>query len=651
MAKFNVADKPTLDEVYNLVNNNSGSGGLYIGNEFNIENVDMTIPYDFYHGCAVVYNDEIHILGSAANTAPAIYSQRHYKYDGNTNKWTPVSQIPFPFYRGSAVVFNNEIHILGGNGGNKYHYKYNGVDWISVSTLPYVFLDGDAIVWNGQLHIYGSSNSNAYKMHYVFNEDTSTWTRLTNMPFNFYNGYVVEYKGDVYALGGQGSNKGFQKCTGLTWSAITDSAGTAITLPFAFLNGQALVQDGKIHLLGSSSAAATYIQHFTWDGTKWTEEANLPYNFYHASAVSYRGEIHLLGGQQAATLYRRHYRLDKNKGWLKVIDIYDLPCRFEDGVSASFIFNDEMHILNIESNNHYKHNGILWERASIFPYEVAKAFPWSAVTYNNEIHIFGKFIENEAFSDFSHYKYTMNGGWVKEKVSLLPQDYDYFSTVVYNNEIHLLGYSGLVLNNKHYKYNGISWKEVDTMPFDFYYGGAVVYNDEIHLIGGSLHYKYDGLSWSEDISIPDQFVEECLITNYNDSIYLISKNTLMYYIYNNGSWSIFESQNLPVNGGQASSIIVYKNELNLLGGVSADYFNFRRFVYKDNEWEEILKPTHYIKYFLPEKSLITFNDNNKNNNVYGNILYKEDLNLYEVQSDGEIMIEFLNEEGKIYTIS
>ena len=99
-----------------------------------------TLPYEFYHGSAVVYNNEIHILGGSGNKTA------HYKWNGTSR--TSESTLPYPFYQSSAVVYNNEIHILGSYNSSYYtaHYKWNGSSWISVSTLPYSFYRGSAVV-------------------------------------------------------------------------------------------------------------------------------------------------------------------------------------------------------------------------------------------------------------------------------------------------------------------------------------------------------------------------------------------------------------------------------------------------------------------------------------------------------------------------
>ena len=171
MAKktLKIADKLTLDEVNNLINEmieNSGNGcmntSIKFGNCLKDENI-LTLPYNFYGGSAVVLNGEIHILGSNYSD----YHTNHYKWDGTS--WVSVSTLPYDFYNGSAVVLNGEIHILGGGDSGNYtkHYKWDGSSWVSVSTLPYNFSYGSAVVLNGEIHILGSGNSSDYTKHFM----------------------------------------------------------------------------------------------------------------------------------------------------------------------------------------------------------------------------------------------------------------------------------------------------------------------------------------------------------------------------------------------------------------------------------------------------------------------------------------------------
>ena len=90
-----------------------------------------TLPYNFTYGGAIVLNNEIHILGSGRYSNSSYpYSRYHYKYNASTNTWSSVSTLPYIFYYGGAVVYNNEIHILGCGDNNNYnkHYKYGFED-------------------------------------------------------------------------------------------------------------------------------------------------------------------------------------------------------------------------------------------------------------------------------------------------------------------------------------------------------------------------------------------------------------------------------------------------------------------------------------------------------------------------------------------
>ena len=87
---------------------------------YDIAKLASTLPYGFYNGSAVVYNNEIHILGGDYDSATY---KNHYKYNGSS--WTKVSTLPYQSYNGEAVVCNNEIHILGGGSSDNCTKHYN----------------------------------------------------------------------------------------------------------------------------------------------------------------------------------------------------------------------------------------------------------------------------------------------------------------------------------------------------------------------------------------------------------------------------------------------------------------------------------------------------------------------------------------------
>ena len=267
----------------------------------NLDYLLSTLPYRFDVGVAVVYNSELHILGSdvSGNTT------KHYKWSSANPNWTEVSTLPYNFYGGSAVVYNNEIHLLGGAGGNTTkHYKWSSSNpnWTEVSTLPYDFKEGSAVVYNNEIHILGGANDNTTK-HYKWSSSNPNWTEVSTLPYDFNGGSAVVYNGEIHILGGgivSGPTDNYTKH--YKWSSANPNWTEVSTLPYnGFRFGSAVVYNGEIHILGggiTSTPADTNTKHYKWSSANpnWTEVSTLPYGFRFGSAVVYNGEIHILGG-------------------------------------------------------------------------------------------------------------------------------------------------------------------------------------------------------------------------------------------------------------------------------------------------------------------------------------------------------------------
>ena len=203
----------------------------------------------------MLFRSEIHILGSEYSSSQT----KHYKYNGSS--WTSVSTLPYNFYYGSAVVYNNEIHILGGSGssGNQTkHYKYNGSSWTEVSTLPYYFNYGSAVVHNNEIHILGSYGQTK---HYKYNG--SSWTSVSTLPYDFYEGSAVVYNNEIHILGGGNGQTKHYKYNGSSWTSVS-------TLPYYFYLGSAVVYNNEIHILGGDSAGNTNKHNKYKDIISWT---------------------------------------------------------------------------------------------------------------------------------------------------------------------------------------------------------------------------------------------------------------------------------------------------------------------------------------------------------------------------------------------
>ena len=155
-----------------------------------------TLPYYFYYGAAVVYNDEIHILGSESQEDTGEHNyKKHYKWDGSS--WTEVSTLPYNFYRGVAVVYNNKIHILGSaqSGMHQKHYEWDGESWQESTIVPSEE-NQTGVTFEDGIHIFCSDGQ-----HYKWND--MTWSSLTTLTQNIsYNSATVVYDNRIYILGG-----------------------------------------------------------------------------------------------------------------------------------------------------------------------------------------------------------------------------------------------------------------------------------------------------------------------------------------------------------------------------------------------------------------------------------------------------------------
>ena len=248
MAKktLKIADKPTLDEVNENVKALTNSKNMILQNiilgnptdENGIIQADSSyssLPYALHNGCAICYNNKIHIFGGDGG------KENHYSLSG---VWSKASTLPlYGFTHGSIVVYGGCIHIVGSEIGGSYrmHYKWDGTSWTQVSTLPYDFCNGSAVVCNNEIHILGGRNSSYRTNHYKW--DGSSWTKVSTLPYNFYNESAVVYNNEIHILGGNGKNTAHYKWDGTSWTEVS-------TLPYDFHLGSAVVLNNAIHILG-----------------------------------------------------------------------------------------------------------------------------------------------------------------------------------------------------------------------------------------------------------------------------------------------------------------------------------------------------------------------------------------------------------------
>lgn len=289
------------------VNAISGVHGVTIDGEKSTgDSLDLTSVVDAWrraadlpvvgsYGCAVVFNGEPHYLGGSVASSTGSYA--HYKFDGEN--WVQASLLGnsptlYQLKQGGAVVYNGEIHVLGSSNESyvKKHIKWDGTTWTSMPALPTKFYAGSAVVLNNEIHIIGGDYE--AKSHYKW--DGTTWTKLANLPYDFNIGSAVVYRGEIHILGGRTSKTSHYR--------ISDTGCESVsTLPYEFNLGCAVVLNDEIHIMGSNIDEYAF-EHYRWDGATWEKVSDLQYDITTGSAVVINDAIHVIGGYD--TTHKRY---------------------------------------------------------------------------------------------------------------------------------------------------------------------------------------------------------------------------------------------------------------------------------------------------------------------------------------------------------
>lgn len=116
------------------------------------------------------YEDEVHYAGNSGGD----YSRMHYTWDGNINKQQ--ADIPYGFYDGFMLEFENRIHFIGSSrngsqyGGDcrKKHYTWDGWQYEEQDSLLANTFNCPAVVYNDRIYLFGSSEVNKGNNVFVY---------------------------------------------------------------------------------------------------------------------------------------------------------------------------------------------------------------------------------------------------------------------------------------------------------------------------------------------------------------------------------------------------------------------------------------------------------------------------------------------------
>ena len=608
------------------------------------------LPYNFYNGGAVVYNNELHILGGTEN------SKAHYRWTGFD--WVDVSAIPIDVNQGEAVVYNNEIHVLQ----NRQHYKWSPENgWASISTLPYNLYFGNAVVYNNELHILGSYNG--VTSHFKFNDTSASWDDMGSLPYGDYHKKAIVYKDKIHLFGGTAGYTNHYHYNGTTWAQD-------IELPYSFAHGCAIIFNDELHIIGSMGAQMGR-QHYKFNGVEWIKVSTLPFFETYGDAVVYNGQIHVLGSDNVDFKDTHYYfdgtdwhvcgeheiievevvdgnhdeLIDGSIKWVtmgtwtcdwqaavhnnKIYASYHGGCRCFDGntVSGAAAFNGtygtkmisykgKLHAFPYHNNTengqhiHYILNESTntWERQALTPMQSSSPY---YIVFNDLLYAFG------GESGFTKTYYTYDGTTWTHIADDMPSSTKNIACV-YDGVIHFI-----FDNTKHYTYDGTTWTFIGSIPFDARNSSMVAYNNELHIWGSNndklAHHKWNGSIWEicED-KLP---YEKSVMLVMNNELYACSNNICKYVeagwmnvgcrgtgvsgreaiVYHDTIYGIFNKGFSYWNKGDAAftyllevpnhysvNLLVFNDEIHLLCSLdSGTKAQHYKYNFADNEWIEV----------------------------------------------------------------
>lgn len=228
---------------------------------------DMTLPYDFVGMTAVIYNNEIHVIGG--NNASSGNVSYHIKWNGT--QWVTASTLPFAYVDGRAIVFDGELCVING----LEQYAYNGSSWTEKNIPGEMDATGaSVVVFNDKLHILGGTNNPT--MHYYYNG--TRWVSASTLPRNFSKGYAVVYDGAIHIFGGGNANH--YKWNGSAWELVSSSAPT-------YSNMSAVLYDNCIYFIGGGA--------YVYNGTSWSSKGGVLFSPSYSASVVYKNKVFYIG--------------------------------------------------------------------------------------------------------------------------------------------------------------------------------------------------------------------------------------------------------------------------------------------------------------------------------------------------------------------
>ena len=214
-------------------------------------------------------------------------------------------------------------------------------------------------------------------------------------------------------------------------------------------------------------------------------------------------------------------------------------------------------------------------------------FYWgSAVASSDQIYIIGGLDYNYKDRGNTAYFQAFDGTNFIKTLGNLPYAFYSGGALYYNNAIHIFGGDSYGGNTTaHYKYQNSAWTKISTIPTNFTHSTVVVWKDKFYLFVGTKMYIYSPTtySWTESSITTPYSVSHSGVVIYNNEVHLLggSGSASKHYKFNGSSWS--EVSTIPYNFAYGCSVI-YNNEIHILGG---DSLGTNHYKWNGSSWSSV----------------------------------------------------------------
>jgi len=238
---------------------------------------DMPTARVFLASSAV--DGKIYVIGGADRWPNGTKLATVEEYDPATDTWTQKADMPAPRSALATSVVNGKIYAIGGHRGGVHISTVEEYDpatdtWTEKADMPTARQFVSTSVVDGKIYAMGGVPEITFPAFTTVEEYdpvTDTWTKRADMPAPR-SPHTSVVDGKIYGFGGSDRRGGSPFSTLFQYDPATDTWTVEDDMPVVMLGTRASTVDGKIYVIGGTSASYPYNSRLS---TVWEYDTGL----------------------------------------------------------------------------------------------------------------------------------------------------------------------------------------------------------------------------------------------------------------------------------------------------------------------------------------------------------------------------------------